>query len=391
METSEFGSHEKMIYLDYAATTPTDTKVIEAMLPYFRNIYGNPSAVHPLGREARDAVETARDKVAELIGAESNEITFTSGGTEANNLAIFGVAAACAHQGKHIITTKIEHHSVLEVCHALEKRGYNITYLPVDTYGIVSPDTVRTAITNETILISVMAANNVVGTLQPINEIGVIAREHDILLHTDAVQVAGHLPLDVKRDNIDLLSISAHKFFGPNGIGALYAGRNVHLVPIIYGGGQEEGLRSGTENVSGIVGFGKAAEIAMLEMTDEAAHVTALRNDLIRGILDCVPDSILNGHPEKRLPSNVNVSIQGVEGEYLTKELGASGICVSTGSACSSAIHEAPYVLLAMDVNRDLANCSIRLSLGKLNSKTEIERVLNILSDVVSRIRDYQS
>lgn len=376
-----------MIYLDCAATTPTDARVIEAMLPYFGGIYGNPSASHPMGREAREAVETARDQVAELIGAESDEIIFTSGGTEADNLAILGVATAYSNKGKHIITTEIEHHSVLEACHVLEKRGYYITYLPVDSYGTVSPDYLRQAITDETILISVMAANNVVGTLQPVNEIGAIAREHGILFHTDAVQLVGHLPLDVKLDNIDLLSMSAHKFWGPKGIGALYVRRSVSLLPITYGGGQEEGLRSGTENVPGIVGLGKAAEIAKLEMIDEAAHITTLRHYLTKGILERVPESILNGHPQKRLPNNANISIRGVEGEYLTKELGVRGICVSTGAACSSATHEPPYVLLAMGIDRNLANCSIRLSLGKWNSDADIESVLHVLPDVAHRIR----
>lgn len=379
-----------MIYLDHAAATQTDERVVEAMLPYFRNIYGNPSAIHPQGCEVREAVELARDRVAEFINAASSEtIIFTSGGTEANNLALFGVASSYSQKGKHIITTKIEHHAVLEVCHILEKRGYRITYLPVDNYGTVSPDVVRQAITDETILISIMAANNVVGTLQPIREIGAIAREFDVLFHTDAVQMVGHLPIDVKRDNIDLLSISAHKFYGPKGTGALYANQTIPLVPMIYGGGQEDGLRSGTENVPGIVGFGRAADIAKAEMADEAKHVTLLRQNLSAGITDCIPGSILNGHPRQRLPNNVNISIKGVEGEYLTKELGKQGICVSTGSACSSAIKEAPYVLLAMGVERNLANCSIRLSLGKWTDEAEIRSVLKALSDTVQYIRSY--
>lgn len=377
-----------MIYLDHAAATQTDESVVEAMLPYFLSIYGNPSAIHPQGCEAREAVELAREKVAEFINAASSEtIIFTSGGTEANNLALFGVASSYSQKGKHIITTTIEHHAVLEVCHILEKRGYRITYLPVDNYGTVSPDVVRQAITDETILISIMAANNVVGTLQPIREIGAIAREFDVLFHTDAIQMIGHLPIDVKRDNIDLLSISAHKFYGPKGIGALYANQTIPLLPMIYGGGQEDGLRSGTENVPGIVGFGKAAEIAKAEMADEAEHVTSLRQILSEGIIDCIPECIVNGHTRKRLPNNVNISIKGVEGEYLTKELGKQGVCVSTGSACSSAIKEAPYVLLAMGVERNLANCSIRLSLGKWTDEAEIRSVLKVLSSTVQRIR----
>jgi cysteine desulfurase len=357
------------------------------MLPYFTDAYGNPSAVHPMGREAREAIVKARTQVTRLINAENDEIIFTSSGTEANNLAIMGVAKAYGNKGKHIITSQIEHPAILEVCHELSNRGFEITYLPVDRCGMVSAEAVRQAITGQTILISVMAANNVVGTLQPIREIGAIAHECGILFHTDAVQIVGHLPIDVKRDNVDLLSLSAHKFGGPKGVGALFAGLNVSLLPIIYGGGQEEGLRSGTENVPGIVGLGKAAELAQSKMKDEAEHLRHLRDVLIRGLLQAIPQSKLNGHTSLRLPNNVNIGIAGVEGEYLTKELGKRDLCVSTGSACSSAISEAPYVLLAIGVERDLANCSIRLSLGKENTEAEINEAIDIIIHVTRRIR----
>ena len=341
-----------------------------------------------MGCEAREAIDKARTQVTRLINATNDEIIFTSSGTEANNLAIMGVANAYGNKGKHIITSQIEHPAILEVCHELSNRGFKITYLPVDSCGIVSAEAVRQAITDQTILISVMAANNVVGTLQPIREIGTIAHECGILFHTDAVQIVGHLPIDVKRDNVDLLSLSAHKLGGPKGVGALYAGLNVSLLPIIYGGGQEEGLRSGTENVPGIVGLGKAAELAQNEVKDEAEHLRHLRNAIIKGLLQAIPESKLYGHTSLRLPNNVNICIAGVEGEYLTKELGKRGLCVSTGSACSSAINEAPYVLLAMGVERNLANCSIRLSLGRDNTEAEVNEAVDIIIAVTRRIRN---
>ena len=376
-----------MIYLDNAAATPTHACVIDAMLPYFDSIFGNPSASHPMGQQASEDLETARGRVAELIGAESDEIIFTSGGTEADNLAILSVATTCASHGNHIITSAIEHHAVLEVCHALESRGHRITYLPVDKYGRVSLDSLRQAADDETILISIMAANNVMGTIQPFREIGAFARERGILFHTDAVQMVGHLTLNVKKDNIDMLSISAHKFGGPKGIGALYAGRNVPIAPIIYGGGQEEGLRSGTENVPGIIGIGKAAEIAMLEIEKEAAHITALRKQIESGILETIPEVIVNGHPQERLPGNINISIRGVEGEYLAKELGAAGLCVSTGSACSSSSLEASHVLLALGLPHEQAHSSLRFTVGKWTTDEDVDRVLEVLPHIVTRLR----
>jgi cysteine desulfurase len=380
-------SLNNVIYLDHAASTPTDPRVVEVMLPYFNDSYGNPSAVHPMGCRTSDAVEEARRQVARLINCQADEIILTSGGTEADNLAILGMAAKAA-KGTHFITSEIEHHAVLETCHHLEKLGFQVSYLPVDPFGVVSPDAVRDALKPETVLVSIMAANNVIGTLQPIAEIGAICRDQGVFFHTDAVQLAGHLPIDVERDNIDLLSLSAHKFNGPKGVGALFARREVPLSPIVFGGGQEEGLRSGTENVPGIVGLGLAAEIAAAEMASESARVRSLNRQLVNGILAQIPGASLNGHPENRLPNNVNVSIPGVEGEYLTRELGKRGICVSTGSACSSGTNEAPYVLLAIGLERDLANCSIRLSLGKMNDSESVEQTVTILSEVCARIRE---
>lgn len=356
------------------------------MLPYFGTRYGNPSAVHPMGSQASDAIEKARCQVAKMLNCQPEEIIFTSGGTEADNLAILGIASNAPKRG-HIITSEIEHHAVLEACHHLETKGIQVTYLPVDTFGIVSPETVRDSIKSDTVLVSIMAANNVVGTIEPIKEIGAICREKDVFFHTDAVQMAGHMPIDIERDNIDLLSLSAHKFNGPKGVGVLFARPGVSLAPIIFGGGQEEGLRSGTENVPGIVGLGMASEIAVNEMASESVRISNLSQKLITGILNQIPDASLNGHPENRLPNNINLCIQGVEGEYLTRELGKQGICVSTGSACSSGTHEAPYVLLALGLERDLANCSIRLSLGKINDDESITQTIKILTEVCTRIR----
>ncbi|KTB49101.1 Cysteine sulfinate desulfinase/cysteine desulfurase or related enzyme [Dehalogenimonas alkenigignens] len=357
------------------------------MLPYFYYDYGNPSSIHPLGRRAREAVERAREQVAQLINCQPNEVIFTSGGTEADNLAILGVAGANVSKGRHVITSQIEHHAVLEACRNLERNGFEVTYLEVDPFGIVAPENVRDAIRPDTILVSIMTANNVIGTIEPVAEIGAICQKLGVLFHTDAVQAVGHLPIDVERSDIDLMSLSAHKFYGPKGVGALYARGSVALSPIIFGGGQEEGLRSGTENVPAIVGMGAAAEIARYESAGEEFCLRKMSRDLIAGIMTSVPGSRLNGHPDKRLPGNVNVSIEGMEGEYLSGELAKRGICVSTGSACSSATHEAPYVLLATGLDRDLANCSIRLSLGKHTTDEDIKRAVQTLSEIVQKVR----
>ena len=377
----------KKIFLDHAATTPTDPRVLEAMLPYFNESFGNPSSIHSLGLEARTAVAEAREKVASLIGAASDEIVFTSGGTEADNLAIKGVAQANAQKGKHIVTTRIEHHAVEESCRYLEKQGFKVTLVGVDQDGLVDPGDVEKAITPETILISVMHANNEVGTIEPIAEISNVARKKGVYLHTDAVQTVGHIPAKVDELGVDLLSVSAHKLYGPKGIGVLYVRKGTRIVSFLHGGGQERGLRASTENVPAIVGLGKAAEIAQAEMDAEAKHVTRLRNRLIKGLLERISQVRLNGHPTKRLPNNVNVSIASVEGESLAVSLDLEGIAVSTGSACSSEAMEPSHVLMAMGVPVELARGSVRFSLGRENTDAEIDRVLEAFPRIVSRLR----
>jgi len=377
----------KRIFLDHAATTPADPRVVEAMLPYFSDSFGNPSSIHSLGLETRTAVAEAREKVASLIGAASDEIIFTSGGTEADNLAIKGVALANAHKGKHIVTTRIEHHAVEESCRYLEKQGIKVTHVAVDHDGLVDPREVERAVTPETILISVMHANNEVGTIQPIAEISRVARSRGIYFHTDAVQTVGHIPAKVDDLGVDLLAISAHKLYGPKGVGVLYVRKGTRIVPFMHGGGQERGLRATTENVPGIVGFGKAAEIAQAEMDAESKHVTRLRDKLIKGLLERIPQVRLNGHPTQRLPNNVNISVASVEGESLAVSLDLEGIAVSTGSACSSEAMEPSHVLTAMGVPVELARGSLRFSLGKKNTDEEIDRVLEAFPRIVSRLR----
>ena len=377
----------KRIFLDHAATTPADPRVVEAMLPYFSDSFGNPSSIHSLGLETRTAVAEAREKVASLIGAAGDEIIFTSGGTEADNLAIKGVALANAHKGKHIVTTRIEHHAVEESCRYLEKQGIKVTHVAVDHDGLVDPREVERAVTPETILISVMHANNEVGTIQPIAEISRVSRSRGIYFHTDAVQTVGHIPAKVDDLGVDLLAISAHKLYGPKGVGVLYVRKGTRIVPFMHGGGQERGLRATTENVPGIVGFGKAAEIAQAEMDAESKHVTRLRDKLIKGLLERIPQVRLNGHPTRRLPNNVNISVASVEGESLAVSLDLEGIAVSTGSACSSEAMEPSHVLTAMGVPVELARGSVRFSLGKKNTDEEIDRVLEAFPRIVSRLR----
>ena len=375
------------IYLDYAATTPTHPDVLKTMLPYFTEAFGNPSSIHACGQEAKGAVEEARTRVAELIGARGEEIVFTSGGTEADNFAIKGVAYASENKGNHVITTSIEHHAVLNACRFLEKRGFNITCVPVDSYGMVDPDDIRKAITPGTILISVMHANNEIGTIQPLAEIGRIAREAGVYFHTDAVQTAGHIPVDVNELGVDLLSMSAHKLCGPKGVGALYIRKGTKLVAFMDGGGQERGRRSGTENVPGIVGFGKAAEIAKLELNEEVGRLNRLRDGLIKGLMERIDHTQLNGHPVRRLPNNVNVSIDYVEGESMLLNLDLAGICASTGSACSSGNLEASHVLLAMGLQHEQAHGSLRFTLGKWTTEAELQKVLDVLPPIVKKLR----
>jgi len=377
----------KQIYLDYAATTPTHPEVVEAMLPYFTEAFGNPSSIYSYGQEAKGAIEEARVKVANLIGARDEQIVFTSGGTEADNFALKGVAFANESKGKHIITSSIEHHAVIETCKFLASRGFLVTYLPADQYGIVDPSEVKKAITDKTILISVMHANNEVGTIEPIAEIGRIAREAGVYSHTDAVQTVGHIPVDVNQLGVDLLSMSAHKLCGPKGVGALYIRKGTKLAPFIHGGEQERRRRASTENVPGIVGFGRAAELAQQEMSQEAPRLTTLRDQLIKGILERIDHTRLNGHPLKRLPNNVNVSVDFVEGESVLLNLDLEGICASTGSACSSSTLEPSYVLLAMGLSPEQAHGSLRFTLGKWTTEEDIGRVLEVLPPVVAKLR----
>ncbi len=376
----------KRIYLDYAATTPTHPDVIEEMLPYFNDSFGNPSSVYSYGQEAKGAVEKARKQVATLIGAQDEEIVFTSGGTEADNFALEGVALLNPERN-HIITSAIEHHAVIETCRFLERRGFRVTYLPVDNEGQVNPTDVKNTITDKTCLISIMHANNEIGTIQPIKELAAIAREEGVYIHTDAVQAVGQIPIKVDELGVDLLSISAHKLYGPKGVGALYIRKGTKLVPFMHGGGQERDLRGSTENVPGIIGFGKATEIAREVMAGEMERQTKLRDYLIDSILEKIDGVLLNGHRTKRLPNNVNISIDYVEGESMLLNLDLENICASTGSACSSSSLEASHVLLALGLPHEQAHSSLRFTVGKWTTKEDIDRVLEILPTVVARLR----
>jgi cysteine desulfurase len=377
----------KQVYLDNAATTPVDPRVKAAMLPYLEEFYGNPSSAHSAGQAARAAVEEARGQVAALIGARPDEIFFTSGGTESDNWALKGTAWARIDKGNHIITTAVEHHAVIESCHYLSKHGFDINFVPVDKYGLVDAADVEKAITPKTILISVMHANNEIGTIQPVEAIGKIARERGILFHVDAVQTAGHLPVKVSDLNVDLLSISGHKLYGPKGIGALYIRKGVKIETLMSGGSQERGKRSGTENVPGIVGFGAAAEIARAEMAAEAERLMILRDKLTTEILARIPDSHLNGHPVLRLPNNVNISFDYVEGESLVLNLDFEGIYASTGSACSSSSLEPSHVLLACGKLAEEAHGSLRFTTGKFTEASDIDAVIEALPPIVKKLR----
>jgi cysteine desulfurase len=377
----------RRVYLDHAATTPTHPEVVKAMLPYFTDTFGNPSSIYSCGQEARGAIEEARTKVAELIGARREEIIFTSGGTEADNFALKGVAYANENKGNHIITTPIEHHAVTEVCNFLQRKGFRITYLPVDEYGLVDPQDIKKAITDKTILISVMHANNEVGTVEPIGEIGKVAREAGVYFHTDAVQTVGHIPVNVDELKVDLLSISAHKLYGPKGVGSLYVRKGIKLVSLIHGGAQERNRRAGTENVPAIVGFGKAIELAGRAMDKEAERLSYLRDKLIKGLVERIDHIRLNGHLRKRLPNNVNVSVDFVEGESMLLNLDLEGICASTGSACSSSSLEPSHVLLALGLPPEQAHGSLRFTSGRENTEEDIERVLEVLPRIVAKLR----
>lgn len=376
------------VYMDNAATTKLSPDVLNAMMPYLTDIYGNASSVHAFGREAREGVEHARNQVAAAINASPDEIFFTAGGTESDNMAIKGVAHKYAKKGKHIITTAIEHHAVLHTCEALEKEGYEVTYLPVDEDGLISVEQVKAAMRDDTLLVTVMFANNEVGTIEPIAEIGALCRERNVLFHTDAVQAVCHVPIDVKVMNIDLMSISAHKFHGPKGIGALYCRKGIVLEPVIVGGAQERKRRAGTENVAGIVGLGAAIERAHKNMSADMARVSALRDKLKSGILKNIPHVKLNGHPTQRLPQNVNFSIRYIEGESILLMLDINGIAASSGSACTSGSLDPSHVLLAMGIPHEIAHGSLRLTLSDMTTDEEIDYVLAALTKIVKRLRD---
>ncbi|MBN1374917.1 MAG: cysteine desulfurase NifS [Dehalococcoidia bacterium] len=378
----------KRVYMDYAATTPVMPQVLEAMAPYFHDKFGNASSVHSMGEEGRDAVEKARGQIASLINSQPKSVIFTGCGTESNNHAIKGVALANRKKGNHIITTAIEHHAVLNTCKFLRSLDFDVTILPVDKFGMVDPGDVKKAITGKTLLVSIMHANNEVGTIQPIEEIGKITREAGVYFHVDTVQTFGHLPLDVGNLEIDLLSASAHKLYGPKGVGMLYIRPGTAIVPLLHGGEQEEGRRAGTENVAGIAGFGRAAGIAQQDMQKEVDALTGYRDRLIETILAEVGNTYLNGHPLSRLPNNVNFSFDFIEGEAILMYLDAEGICASTGSACSSASSEASHVLTAMGIPVERARGSLRFSMGRWTTQEDVDRVIESLPRITGKLRE---
>lgn len=381
----------RRVYLDHSATTPVHPEVIEAMAKCLSSNWGNPSSIHAFGREARRDVEKARAQVAELVGAKPEEIYFTSGGTEADNLALIGIALANGQKRRHIITSAIEHHAVLHTCEFLEKNGFKVTYLPVDEFGRVRLADVEEALTEETLLISVMHANNEVGTIQPIAEISRLARAKGVYVHTDAVQTLGKIPVNVNNLGVDLMSLSGHKIYGPKGIGCLYIKKGTWIHPTTFGGGQENNRRAGTENVPGIVGFGQAAELAGQSLESEAARLKSLRDRLEQGILATIPHVKLNGHPTERLPGHLNVSIEYVEGESLLLSLDLKGIAASSGSACTSGSLEPSHVLMAMGLSPATAHGSLRLTLGRENTEEDIDYVLRELPPIVERLREMSS
>ena len=377
----------RKVYLDNAATTALSPKVLEKMMPYLTDIYGNASSPHSFGQNARIGVEHAREQVARAINADPSEIVFTGCGTESDNTVLFGVAERYAKKGDHIITTNVEHHAILHSCAALEKKGIKVTYLPVDNDGLVTPEQVRDAITDKTILVSVMFANNEVGTIMPIPEIAAVCHEKGVLFHTDAVQAAGHIPIDVKAMGIDMLSISGHKFHGPKGVGVLYERKGIRLPSYIIGGEQEKGRRAGTENVAGIVGLGEALELAVTNMSETSARMTRMRDRLIEGIESTIPEVKLNGHRTKRLPNNANFSIKYIEGESILLMLDMAGIAASSGSACTSGSLDPSHVLLALGLTHEVAHGSVRMTLGDDTTDEDIDYVLETLPKVAHRLR----
>ncbi len=376
------------IYLDHAATTYVKAEVLEAMLPYFTEKYGNASSIYSIGRESKKAVEEARDKVAKAVGAQSREVFFTGSGSEADNWAIKGVAYANKAKGNHIITSSIEHHAVLHTCQYLESEGFEGTYLPVDENGLVNPEDVKKAIKPSTILVTIMFANNEIGTIQPIGEIGKITKEAGVYFHTDAVQAIGNIPVNVNELNVDLLSLSAHKFYGPKGVGALYVRKGVKITSFMHGGAQERGRRASTENVPGIVGLGTAIELAVSNMDKYNEKLLDLRERLIEGILKTVPYTRLNGDREKRLPGNVNFSFEFIEGESLLLMLDMKGIAASSGSACTSGSLDPSHVLMAIGLPHEIAHGSLRITFGEINSQENVDLLLDVIPSVVGRLRE---
>lgn len=378
----------KPIYMDYAATTYTKPEVLEEMIPYFTEFYGNPSSIYSISRETKKALDKARMRVAKAINADPNEIYFTGGGSEADNWAIKGIAFAHQNKGNHIITTTIEHHAVLHACEYLEKHGFEVTYLDVDAEGVIKLEDLKNAIKENTILVTMMMANNEIGSVQPVKEIGEICRERKIFFHTDAVQAVGHIDVDVKEMNIDLLSLAAHKFYGPKGVGALYIKKGIKIHNLVHGGGQEKNRRAGTENVAGIVGLGKALELAVDNLAEHNKKLTYLRDKLMDGLLQ-IPHTRLNGPKgEKRLPGNVNVCFRFIEGESVLLMLDAMGICASSGSACTSGSLDPSHVLLAIGLPHEIAHGSLRLSLGDGTTEEEVDYVLKTVPSIVQRLRD---
>jgi cysteine desulfurase len=377
-----------MVYLDHAATTPIDERVLDAMLPWLREGYGHPFSLYRIGLEARRGLEKARERIAAFLGARATEIVFTGSGTESCNLAIKGVAEHLRRKGNHIISTTIEHQAALKACEALERKGFEVTRVQPDEDGVIHPSAVREAIRPDTILINVMHANNETGVIQPIQEIGAIAREHSIVFHTDAAMSVGWLPVDVEKLNVDMLSFSGHKFYAPKGIGGLYVRRGCRLQALIDGGGQEKNRRSGTENVAGIIGLAKACELAMEDFINgEPERLRTLRDALEKSILERVPNVLLNGHATQRLPNCLNVSVSGIEGEAVMLELDAAGICVSTGSACSSGNLDPSHVLLAMGKSIPLARGSLRFTFGRGSTMKDVEIVLDVMPPIVEKLR----
>jgi len=378
----------KRVYMDYAATTPVAPEVLEAMAPYMTEHFGNPSSIHSFGREAKQTLEKARETIATLLEARPEEIVFTSGGSESSNLAIKGCAEAYSRKGRHIITTSVEHHASLDAVKHLSKNGFEATYLPVDRDGLVDLNALKNALRDDTILVSVIHANNEVGTIQPVKEIVEIAHEKGALVHVDSVQVVGSLPVSVRDLDIDLMSMSAHKFYGPKGMGGLYVKRGVRILPLIHGGPHEKKLRAGTQNVAGAVGMAKALELAVERMGDEVPRLTGLRDKMIEEITSRIDHVRLNGHRIKRLPNNVNVSVEYVEGEAMLLNLDLKGIAVSSGSACSSGSLEPSHVLMAMGIPHEIAHGSLRFTLGRSTTEADVEYVVSSLADIVAKLRE---